>query len=676
MSQVDILQLSESHQDFSNFDPEHRFEDAFSPAETRQVQVLLWDHVKTLLQEAEQEEVKRALGAAAIEENEQLFREAASLEEILGDLQRGGEKQAEVQRLFETPARSLVEDEIRLLLEALHRSSSEDVPNTQFDNRFPEPLPDEPQESDNLDSPESPSESFYFVKAPTPQASKSASIGTQHSLPTDRSSPTASNNFPTTYAHLPAAYSSLPSRRDCHSAPIPVQNAKDKQIFEYLTARPASSGSVRPRTSDGRSLLRPGTAHLPRPETSGGVLLNPLPRPQTAAVRYFPDDCGRFLTGQSLDSPVWERPSSATSYGGASSRNSRADPIESPRCSVRATETNGPASSSGLNQRGVESGGSSRPGSQRGRALSRSSDGSDRKADGSDRGVGSRPGTGSSLGGHQSRQIVEAVADRLNVFEVGAVAAPLQRALADERAALLEDIECLHQLIDEEAESHHKVLWTATVGLKNFLRIAVSASRPPPSIKDLRDYGARLEASLRAHIVEANLTRERASPARTSKQIASEARNGRTGESRLASPRKVAEQHSAGGWEAGTRTDGPRGDGISKEEGVRRNGVDRHMTANCAGVDSHKGELQRSNGCGRTQQSEKKSNALKHVTTIKVDRLEQLPVSVGDEDASGERWSPSMKRTSSSKVRKFRSFVMDLQTEASGAASLCRAEIT
>ena len=108
MSRVDILQLSDSHQDLSNFDPEHRFEDAFSPAETRQVQVLLWDHVKTLLQEAEREEVKRALGAAAIEENEQLFKEAASLEEILGDLQQGGEKQAEVQRLFETPARSLV----------------------------------------------------------------------------------------------------------------------------------------------------------------------------------------------------------------------------------------------------------------------------------------------------------------------------------------------------------------------------------------------------------------------------------------------------------------------------------------------------------------------------------------------------------------------------------------
>lgn len=109
MSKVDILQLPESsHQESSNFDPEHGFGGAFAPAETRQVQVLLWDYVKTLLQEAEQEEVQRALGAAAIEENEQLFREAASLEEILGDLQRGGEKQAEVRRLFETPARSLV----------------------------------------------------------------------------------------------------------------------------------------------------------------------------------------------------------------------------------------------------------------------------------------------------------------------------------------------------------------------------------------------------------------------------------------------------------------------------------------------------------------------------------------------------------------------------------------
>lgn len=330
---------------------------------------------------------------------------------------------------------SQVEDEIRLLLEAIHRPSSEASLNSHSDDRFSKPPSDEPQEPDESDAPESPSESFYFVKAPTPRQSTSANNGPQPSLTADSSSPTAYHSFPTAYARLPAAYDGSLSRRDCHSAPIPVQSPKDKLIFEYLTARPASSGSVRPRTSDGRSLLRPGTAHLPRPGTSGGVLLNALPRPLTAAVRYPPDGFGRSITTQSSDTPVWERPSSSTSFGGASKKESRAYSFESPQYSVRAFEMNGSGRSSGLNERAVEWGSSSRPGSHGGRALSRSSDDSDRNADGSDRGMGSRPGTGSSLGGQQPRQIVEAVADRLNVFEVGAVAAPLQAALADERVS-------------------------------------------------------------------------------------------------------------------------------------------------------------------------------------------------------------------------------------------------
>jgi hypothetical protein len=104
---ADILRLPDSATDECNNPPtgvENRFQDAGD----RQVQVLLWDYVKGLLKEAEQEEIKKALGMPAIEENEQLFAEAASLEEILSDLQQGTEKQAEVQKLFQTPARSMV----------------------------------------------------------------------------------------------------------------------------------------------------------------------------------------------------------------------------------------------------------------------------------------------------------------------------------------------------------------------------------------------------------------------------------------------------------------------------------------------------------------------------------------------------------------------------------------
>lgn len=104
---ADILRLPDSATDECD-NPTTGVENRFQDAGDRQVQVLLWDYVKGLLKEAEQEEIKKALGVPAIEENEQLFTEAASLEEILSDLQQGTEKQAEVQKLFQTPARSMV----------------------------------------------------------------------------------------------------------------------------------------------------------------------------------------------------------------------------------------------------------------------------------------------------------------------------------------------------------------------------------------------------------------------------------------------------------------------------------------------------------------------------------------------------------------------------------------
>lgn len=203
----------------------------------------------------------------------------------------------------------------------------------------------------------------------------------------------------------------------------------------------------------------------------------------------------------------------------------------------------------------------------------------------------------------------------------------------------------------------------------------LQASRPPPSIKELRDYGARLEASLRAHILEANLTRERA-PAWSHKPAT---RSGReTGDLRIASPREAGERHLAGEVGESGKADRSRAEGNRKEEGLTREGVGRHKTkaVNGSGVDCHKGEAQKSNGFRRTQAVARDSDALNIATTDELDWSERSLDPIVDEDTLGERWSPSTKRTSSSKVRKFRSLVMDLQTEASGAASLCRAEIT
>jgi hypothetical protein len=104
---ADILRLHDSATDECD-NPATGVENRFQNSGDRQVQVILWDYVKGLLKKAEQEEIKKALGVPAIEENEQLFTEAASLEEILFDLQQGTEKQAEVQKLFQTPARSMV----------------------------------------------------------------------------------------------------------------------------------------------------------------------------------------------------------------------------------------------------------------------------------------------------------------------------------------------------------------------------------------------------------------------------------------------------------------------------------------------------------------------------------------------------------------------------------------
>jgi hypothetical protein len=323
-----------------------------------------------------------------------------------------------------------VEDEIRLLLEAIHQSSSEPAARSRGtdDEVSPQCRHDGEPEIDQDADLHSPSESFYEL--------------TQHQ--STRSKP----------ANARAPQSShVPIRRDCHSAPIPMQNAKDKQILEYVTARPASSGSLRPRTADGRSLLRPGTAFLTRPGTSADTAPNLLLRPQTAAAGLVLDApimrSGRFALEPFPGPSGWETPNGATptQHGQSPQRNAmlrnslsqqsdwgsahvdfRKDNVS--KNGVCALTRPGSAASLTPGSSQLERSSwdfPSRPSTQQGRPQSRSTEG----------GGGSRPGTGSSAGGRGFGEVVEAMADRLNVFQIEVVAAPLRQALADERVSAI-----------------------------------------------------------------------------------------------------------------------------------------------------------------------------------------------------------------------------------------------
>ena len=69
-------------------------------------------------------------------------------------------------------------------------------------------------------------------------------------------------------------------------------------------------------------------------------------------------------------------------------------------------------------------------------------------------------------------------ADRVTIFDVDAVAAPLRELLIEERAALLDDVEYLRRCLEEEAEIGRRV------------------RAPPPDVTELRNYGAKLRGVL------------------------------------------------------------------------------------------------------------------------------------------------------------------------------------
>ena len=79
-----------------------------SASELRIVRTLLWDHISSQLQPAEQEEVKRAIGWTQVTENEALFAEAEALADILGTVQMSTSAVLQRQKLCSNPNRSMV----------------------------------------------------------------------------------------------------------------------------------------------------------------------------------------------------------------------------------------------------------------------------------------------------------------------------------------------------------------------------------------------------------------------------------------------------------------------------------------------------------------------------------------------------------------------------------------
>ena len=71
-------------------------------------------------------QVRRALGSRAIDENEQLMAEADALAEIIGDVRHRVDAKAHARRLYENPARTLVEGELRLLVRSIRRFAGGD----------------------------------------------------------------------------------------------------------------------------------------------------------------------------------------------------------------------------------------------------------------------------------------------------------------------------------------------------------------------------------------------------------------------------------------------------------------------------------------------------------------------------------------------------------------------
>ncbi|KAJ9509739.1 hypothetical protein QJQ45_011263 [Haematococcus lacustris] len=96
-----------------------------SPASNlRVVQQLVWTALCEHLKRAEQDEVKQAIGAALVDENELLYNEADALASILGDVQLTSQALLSRQQLFDNPQRRMVERELHMLMDRLRLVAS------------------------------------------------------------------------------------------------------------------------------------------------------------------------------------------------------------------------------------------------------------------------------------------------------------------------------------------------------------------------------------------------------------------------------------------------------------------------------------------------------------------------------------------------------------------------
>ena len=88
----------------------------------RTVQVLLWDLMAPKIREVERDEVERVLGRL-VEDNTSLFEEANMLCTILEDLEGEIHESWSKRKLIETPARAMLERDLRKMLSTLKFST-------------------------------------------------------------------------------------------------------------------------------------------------------------------------------------------------------------------------------------------------------------------------------------------------------------------------------------------------------------------------------------------------------------------------------------------------------------------------------------------------------------------------------------------------------------------------
>ncbi|XP_024515062.1 uncharacterized protein LOC112340592 [Selaginella moellendorffii] len=90
----------------------------------RRVRSLLWNETAALLNPGERDVVRKSIGAAVIEENEVLFREAVAYEEILQFVDEDMQRQVASHKILDTPARQMLEKEIKILVEHIQATDS------------------------------------------------------------------------------------------------------------------------------------------------------------------------------------------------------------------------------------------------------------------------------------------------------------------------------------------------------------------------------------------------------------------------------------------------------------------------------------------------------------------------------------------------------------------------